>query len=566
MKNQYILGINGWAVRSHDASATLIKCSDNNVEIIAAAEEERFTRKLHAYDSLPINAVKFCLEQGKILPEELSTVALSWNMPLQYAKRNINFEFEKKDFLNRLFNQNIRKMPNFEFVNHHLAHALSTYSPSGFDSAAILVIDGQGESSSTTVWSANKNVIDKLDDSKIQSSLGYFYEALTEFIGFRSDQAGKTMGLAPYGNSEEFFKPLKSLFSVDDTVIDIRKNVKIEYGKLLNNVYLDEQEQLRTFWFEEFKRITGLNPNDKNKKYSFRHFPEEYLNLAASGQKVLEQVIVQLAKNVSEKTKQNNLCLAGGVALNCVANGRIIQDLGLNIYIQPAANDAGSSLGAALAIAKDEGYKFFNVKMSPYLGKEYSNAEILNVLRNSGVHFEKSSDMFKVLSDEILKENVVGLFQGRFEFGPRALGNRSFVANPNIVNLFDYINKEIKAREEGRPLAASIIIEDVLDLFGEKVYGPHMNITHNLNCSSLKAVQHVDGSIRPQILSYEDNPLFYNQIKEVGKAIGVNALINTSLNFQEPIVTSPQEALALFKKTSVDSIIFNNKYIAYRDK
>lgn len=564
MEEKYILGINGWDIRSHDTSSVLIKGNVNGIDIIAAAEEERFIRKKHAYGTLPYKAVEFCLEQGQITPEDISTVALSWDMPKLYNDRNIKFEFDRNNFLNRLFGKKLRRFPNLEFVNHHLCHALSAFSPSGYESAGVLVIDGQGENESTSIWKANENTLDQINISGISSSLGYFYEALSEFVGFRSNQAGKTMGLAPYGNKQRFLEELENVFQLEELTIKIPSYNGVILGKQLEDYLpLDEQKQLKDFWFQKFNEITDLEPNDSSKKYSFRTFQQDYLDLAASGQEILERIVVHLANKTSQITGQNNLCFSGGVALNCVTNGRIINELGLNIYVQPAANDAGAAIGAALEIARSENYPISNMRMSPYLGKEYSNQHILEILKSSGVDYHEEENMLTLIKELISQGKVLGLFQGRFEFGPRALGNRSFVADPRSFEMGDYINKDIKGREEGRPLAATILDSSASVFFGMDIPSSHMTTAYNLIGNSLNAVKHIDSSSRPQILTYEDNPLYYQQINEVGKEIGVNALINTSLNFHEPIVNNPSDALLLLHKTKVDAIIFNNTFIVY---
>lgn len=562
---QYILGINGWDVRSHDASASLIKCSPNGVEIIAAAEEERFSRKKHAYDTLPIEATRFCLEYAGISPEDISTIAFSWDMPLLYKFHGLDENIDTEVLMNKLFGQHLRSYPHLEFINHHLSHALSAYGPSGFQSSAILIIDGQGELESTTLWKAKGNRLELISSSDISASLGYFYEALSGFVGFDFNQAGKTMGLAPYGDKYRFLEELRSLFRVEDLIVKVPQ-LELNIDKDDADGSIDEQEPVRNFWLERFMEITGLKPNERSSNYSFRSFPKAYLDFAASGQELLAEIIVELAEALSQKTGETNLSLGGGVALNCVANGRILENPNLKIYVQPAANDAGTSVGAALEIARREDFCIAGVKMTPYLGKEYSNEEVLKAIKDSGVPYKEEENMFAVIRQLISQGKVVGLFQGRFEFGPRALGNRSFIADPRSFEMWDYINSEIKGREEGRPLAATILDTEAQSLFGKEIAGPHMTITYPLVDDRLKAVEHVDGSTRPQILKYDDNPLFYQQISEAGKDIGIDALINTSLNFQGPIVNSPQEALELFQKTKVDAIIFNNTYIAYRNQ
>ncbi|MBT3721300.1 hypothetical protein HOG47_06655, partial [archaeon] len=281
---KYILGVNGWDTRSHDTSATIIKCENGEIKVLAAAEEERFSRIKHAYDSLPVNAVQFCLNEAGITSEELYAVALSWDMPCLYDYRGLKLDFSENDFLSKLFGKMPRKKPKFNFVNHHLSHALSAYSPSGFQESNVMVIDGQGETESLSIWNISNNGVKKLASSGIHASLGYFYESLTEFIGFRGNQAGKTMGLAPYGNNS-YFNTLRSLFDIEDLCLNVEHTRGIEYGKTVANYLpIDEQEQLRTLWFKKFRDLLKLSPNDNTKKYSFRSFPKVYRDIAASGQ------------------------------------------------------------------------------------------------------------------------------------------------------------------------------------------------------------------------------------------------------------------------------------------
>ena len=559
MTEEFILGINGWEVRGHDASASLIRCSSQGIEVIAAAEEERFTREKHAYDCLPHQAANFCLEEGEINVEDLSAVAFSWDMPKRYLERKIDFDITDKGLIEFLFRKKPKKYPQLNFIDHHSAHALSTYSPSHFDEATILVIDGQGETDSLTVWEANKNKLYLSSRSQINSSLGYFYEALSEFVGFAANQAGKTMGLAPYGNSERFLEELMDFFVVDGPVLDVPE-IKLELGKSMGKYLpLDEQEQTRGFWLNFFSSLVGVGPAEKSQNYNFRDFPEPYLSLAASGQKVLEELVLKIAK---ENRGGGKICLAGGVALNCVANGKLIQE-GFDIYVQPAANDAGTSLGAALEIARQKGYPITNVSMSPYLGKSYSDGEVKQVLDSEGVKYNEEEDLSETIAEHVTRGEVIGLFQGRFEFGPRALGNRSFIADPSNAKMLDYINNHIKSREEGRPLGPSLLLSETDKFFEGGVRGPHMTIVYPVK-GNMSAITHIDGTTRPQILTREDNPVYHQQLEEIKKKTGTGAVINTSLNFKEPIIASPYEALSLLKRTAVDHIAFNNKFIIRR--
>lgn len=562
MVESYILGVNGWETRGHDASATLLRCSATGVDIVAAAEEERFTRKKHAYDTLPTEAIEFCLEHAGINAEDIDVVALSWDMPKRYSDRGLQFTIKDSELVRKLFGRTLMNTPEIEYVNHHLSHALSAFSPSGFDSSVIMIIDGQGEDESTSVWKADGSSISLLSSSNIGSSLGYFYEALSSFVGFHANEAGKTMGLAPYGNAMRFFEPLHKLINLDGLRISVPGS-DVVLGQISSNyLQLDEQEQTRRFWMQQFEKVIGLSSNDSNTRYSFDNFPQPYLDLAASGQAVLEDVILGLARRVKAETGQENFSLAGGVALNCVANGRLVSD-GLNVYVQPAASDAGTSLGAALEIARQQGYEISKLTFTPYLGREYSDSEVVLKLKGLGISFKEGNNMAMQLAELVAQGKVVGLCQGRFEFGPRALGNRSFVADPRKADLWGYINAHVKDREQGRPLAATILDTSAKHFFGYDAIGSTMTITYNL-IEPLPAVTHIDGSTRPQIISQKHNPQYFDQILAVSKEIGVEAVINTSLNLQEPIVNSPAQALSLLNRAGVDAIIFNNQFIVYR--
>ena len=568
MQEEFIIGINGWQVRGHDASAALIKCkTDGLVEIVAAAEEERFLGVKHAYDTLPLHAVQFCLDAAGIQPEDLSSIAVPFEYPKIYETRGLRFDVSNSKLRKILFpNLTQANKPEIFYVNHHLAHAVSAFAPSMSNSSLVMVIDGQGEFESSTIWSVGNRgkQIQKIASSDIASSLGYFYEALTEFIGFQPNEPGKTMGLAPYGNPERYKGKINDLFVVNGGVITVQ-GPELKFGLAVGDYLpIDEQHQVRLFWLKKFSEITGMNPNDNSRKYSFRNFPKGYADLAASGQRVLEEVVVTLAAQAQNLTQSKNAGIAGGVGLNCVANG-LIAESGLfdRIYVQPASNDAGTSLGAALEVARQKGYGIHNVPMAPYLGLSVSNQDILKILTRSNYNFIICDDAYRFIADLVANGKVVGLFQGRAEFGPRALGNRSFIADARQASMQDYINQHVKGREEGRPLAPAVLDSDSEYLFGQTVNAPHMTVAYQIQ-EGLDAVTHVDGTTRPQIVTAASNSSFYRQLQAVQNKIGIGAVINTSLNLNGPIVNTPQQALRLLETTGAEAIVFNNRYLVRR--
>src|SRR3989338_4575603 len=425
----YILGLNGFAGRSHDASACLVK----DGKIISAAEEERFIRRKHAYDSFPHNAAKFCLESEGIKLDDVDYVAVGWNLPFQYLSRNIPWKFTNQDFSDMFFPKKYfprTKTPKIEFVDHHLAHASSAYRCSGYDRSAILVIDGQGEHSSSSIWVGSSNGIKLVKTFPIKDSLGYFYEALTQYCGFHSDDPGKLMGLAPYGTPTydlgQFFK-----FDHDDFSINIPTVTLGKGGEL------DEQREVTENWFSNFARLCSKNEPRFSYDHSTGRFREtvslnyNYENLAASGQRILEESMLYLVEMSVKATGSGNLCLAGGVALNCSANGRILRSgLVESLFIQPVANDAGCSIGAALELSSQLDTIGNQQLRDAYLGPEYSDESIGETLKALGLRYSHLEDIEAKAADLIAQNRIIGWFQGRMEIGPRALGHRSIIANP----------------------------------------------------------------------------------------------------------------------------------------
>ncbi len=556
----YILGLVGFTGRSHDASACLVK----NGKIVSAAEEERFVRRKHAYDFFPHNSAKFCLEDEGIGLDDVEYVAVGWNLPLQYSSRNVPWKFTNQDMSDMFFPRKYfprTKTPKIEFTDHHLSHASSAYRCSGYNRSAILVIDGQGEHSSSSIWVGNGNDIKLVKKFPIKDSLGYFYEALTQYCGFRSDDSGKLMGLAPYGlpvfDLGQFFSFEHSDFSANIPDVILGRGGS-----------LDEQYEVTENWFSNFAQICPKNEPVFSYDQNAGRFREtvvlnhEYENFAASGQKAFEEAVIYLVEMSVKLTGSRDLCMAGGVALNCSANGRILRS-GLvdSVFIQPAANDAGCSIGAALEISSQMGVAGSPRLEDAYLGPGYSDESIRRVLKSLGLRYQYTEDIESKTADLIAQDKIVGWFQERMEIGPRALGHRSIIANPKSQKTKDVVNAKVKFRESFRPFAPSI----VGDYASEYIIGckdsPFMLLSYMIDDGKLDylgAVTHVDGTTRPQTVE-KDNEKYYRLLKEVERRIGVPAVLNTSFNRKgEPMVCTPRDALECFFGSGMDYLVMGN--------
>ncbi|RMD77551.1 hypothetical protein D6810_00660, partial [Candidatus Dojkabacteria bacterium] len=499
-KKSVILGINGWMERGHDASACLLI----NEEIAAFAEEERFTRKRYSYNSLPINAIAYCLEEGKVSVDEIDKVVYGWNMPKTYKVRGGKFPFSGKQLLEQLFPPNLYEytnLPPLEFIDHHLAHASSSYRLSGFDEASILVLDGQGEDCSGTLAYSKDGEIKIIAKIPISFSLGYMMEAACKHIGLRTSDAGKLMGLAGHGKKADIFDNIvlnETGYLIKDFASD----------KSLIKDTIDEQEQVISQWEKYFSEKYPLRIVKKSKFNSLKgslvteiDYNQNCKDFAYSVQKTLEEVVVHLVKYLVSKTDCRDLVIAGGIGLNCTTNGRLISEGVIdNLFVQPAANDAGVSIGAALEIAyRDFGYKFNRLE-NIYLGPRYTDQQILKTLNSFKISYKKVKDIYKIAAKALSEGKIVGWFQGRMEGGPRALGNRSILANPKIKDMHDIVNK-IKSRENWRPLAPSILEECVNDYFEGASPSPFMLQSHRVRKEKVKeipAVVHKDLTARYQ--------------------------------------------------------------------
>ena len=586
----YILGISAFY---HDSAACILK----DGKIIAAAQEERFTRKKHD-PSYPKNAIEYVLSHADIQLSKVDKIVffekpfLKFERLLEtyvaFAPKGFNSFtkamplwireklFQKNFLFNKLkeHDENYKSDENIFFSDHHLSHAASAFFPSPFEEAIVLTADGVGEWATTTVAIGKGNNLEIKKEIHFPHSLGLLYSAFTYFTGFKVNSGEyKLMGLAPYG------KPI-----YEDKVkklIDIKDDGSFR----LDQKYFNYATGL-TMTNKKFDDLFGHKPRNPQKE----KINQFHMDIAASIQKVTEDIMIKLAKSIREEFKINNLCLAGGVALNCVANGKILKEKIFDkIWIQPASGDAGGSLGAALALwyIEDDNKRLVNLDdemQGSYLGKEFSQKEIKEELASLGANFEilNYDNLIDKTADLISNGKALGWFQGRMEFGPRALGSRSIIGDPRSDSMQKNLNLKVKYRESFRPFAPSIIKEDLSEWFDLKVDSPYMLLVANINKnkkiemtneqqklfgidklnvkrSEIPAVTHVDYSARIQTVSEKTNKCFYDLISKFKEITGCPILINTSFNVRgEPIVNTPTDAFNCFMGTELDYLIIGN--------
>ena len=545
-----VLGVSGTNDREHDPACCLYR----DGKLIAMVEEERFVREKHAPGIAPYNAIKYCLELGKVSLDDIDYISLGWDYKINpYWQKTI-------DIFPILFPKNIfnyTKKPKVKFYQHHLAHAASSFLLSGFKESLIMVVDGQGEleSISIGVGFTTKNGNKKIKFIKsypIDLSLGYFYDQISEYIGLGHWSAGKTMGLAPYGN--EIIKFPFQLLKNGNFKIKFLEKFEIGKGEL------DDEEQISSLWRQLLASKKMVIPK-------LTEEPKQILkDLAFSGQFYLESISYHILDFLKSKYPDiQNLCLSGGVALNCTNNSKLIDKfLFKDVFIQPAANDAGVVLGAAALVLNENG-KTIEPLTNTYYGPEYSDVTIKIILDKNSITYKKYINISKKAANLLANNKVVGWFQGRMEFGPRALGNRSILASPFEKNMLDRVNK-IKGREKWRPLSPIIAADKVsqyLDNSRDSKYMLQTFLVKKQYRKQLAAITHVDGSTRPQTVNKNDNLRLYNLLKEFEEITGFSILINTSFNTikYEPIVNSPEDALRSFVKSDLDYLVIGNYLI-----
>ncbi len=585
-----ILGISAFY---HDSAACILK----DGKIIAAAQEERFTRKKHD-PSYPYNSIQFVLKYANLSLNEVDQIVffekpfLKFERLLEtyvaFAPRGF-FSFAKamplwvkeklfqKNFLfNKLktHDKNYTSDRNIFFSDHHLSHAASAFFPSPFDEAVIITADGVGEWATTTIAIGKKELLEIKKEIHFPHSLGLLYSAFTYYTGFKVNSGEyKLMGLAPYGNPI-YKSKVKQL-------IDLKEDGTFR----MNQSYFNYATGL-TMTNDNFHKLFGQKPRNPDKE----NITQFHMDIAASIQVVTEEIMIKLARSVQNEYGIKNLCLAGGVALNCVANGKILQSKIFDrIWIQPAAGDAGGSLGAALAVwhLENGNKRIVNPEddmKGSYLGTEFSQEEIEKELNLAGANFETLDyeELIKKTSVLISNEKVIGWFQGRMEFGPRALGARSILADPRSEKMQKNLNLKVKYRESFRPFAPSILRDDLQDWFNMNVDSPYMLFVADINPekriemtdhqkklfgidklnikrSEIPAVTHVDYSARVQTVNKKTNKPYYDLITEFKKNTGCPILVNTSFNVRgEPIVNTPTDSFNCFMGTDLDYLIIGN--------
>jgi carbamoyltransferase len=567
-----ILGIN---CVYHESAACLV--IDGN--LIAAVEEERFNRTKHAKvesvsnpDELPVASIDYCFAEASrqlgrpISFAEVDYLGYSFLPEVRFERNTAHrhpYPLPDSDF-GTLAGESVLRdrcldvegrvrelgfAGSFHFLSHHRCHAASAFFMSPFAEAAVLVVDGIGEFESTTAYHGKGARLKRLWGNDYPNSIGFLWEKIPKFLGFGENDACKVMGLASYGQPERFAEAFASFvtvadsFTMDDEVLCFRNG---EYSGL--------------------EKAFGVS----RRSHPVRSITEDtrvFTDIAATLQNLTEDILLGLCRRLRAETGCRNLALAGGVALNCVANARIARESGFDrLFVQPAAHDAGTALGAAYLLWYEHLDQPRQIEdMSPYLGPEFSEADILSALRSSDFVFERHDDITTVAAKLLADGKIVAWFQGRMEIGPRALGNRSLLADPRRANVREVLNQKVKHREAFRPFCPSVLADKAADWFdvAASPQGPEHYMLSAVNVrpdvdEEIPAVVHVDGTARVQMVEREANPRYYELIERFAEITGVPVLLNTSFNYSEPIVCSPDDALNTFRKTQIDWLVLGD--------
>jgi len=553
-----IIGISAYF---HDSACCLLQ----NGKLIAAAQEERFTRIKHDA-SIPYNAIKFCLSEAKLSLAEIDCIVFYENPEKKLSRQLWNgVQNVSKELFKRLspsrFETEIRDVLGFngeiKYFDHHLSHAASSFYFSGYDQSAILTTDGVGEWATTTYGMGDGNKIELSEEVHFPHSLGLLYSTITNYIGFKVNGGEyKVMGLAPYGKPK-YLEEFRSLITMK------------EKGQFELNMDFFTFQNPKAMFTEKLAMLLG-----QPKRPPESNIAQFHKDVARSLQSLLQEVLLEKSLYLYEETKSKNICLAGGVALNCVANAYLLKHGPFdNMFVQPAANDSGGALGAAVAAHYEMGGG--PIKDNPlqhvYLGPEFSDYSVKRLINSSGLNVtDKTGNpdgLSKTVASMIANGKVVGWFQGRMEFGPRALGNRSILADPRSPEMRDRINAMVKKREAFRPFAPAVLESHSKEHFDLDHPSPFMLETCQVISSlDLPAITHVDNSARVQTVTPESNPRFAALLKAFNEITSCPILLNTSFNVRgEPIVCTPEDALKCFIKTDIDCLVLNG-YIIEREK
>ena len=564
----YNLGISCYY---HDSAAALLK----DGHVIAAVEEERFSRKKFD-DGYPKMAIDWCLNECAISPEQIDSVAFYDKPILKFERLLDNYiavaprgmysflDTIPKWLHKRLWIKNEIKNHlkgfngNIIFPEHHMSHAAYAFYTSQFDESAILTIDGVGEWSTASFGIAKNNKIQLTNDIRWPHSLGLFYSAFTYFLGFRVNEGEyKLMGLSSYGKPKYYDLIKENLIDVknDGSIHLNMKYFAFTYDKVMTN--------------ENFAQLFGIPPRKEDQKTEQIHY-----DIGASAQKVLEDVLLKMVNHIHSKTKMKNLCIGGGVALNGVANYKVLKNGPFdNVHIPPSPGDGGSAVGCAqyLYFVHNNKKRIIEnnhsklIQENVYVGPSYSNEKIIKFLDSNNIKYEKfeKQSLLKKTAQLISTGNIVGWYQGKMEWGPRALGNRSILADPRNASMKDILNEKIKHRESFRPFAPSVLEEYASEYFDIDIPSPYMLMVAKVKKPEIiPAVTHVDGTGRLQTVSNYANPLYYDLINEFFKITGVPVIINTSMNVMgEPIVNTPEQAYQMIVKTDMDCLVLGNNLI-----
>ncbi|MGM0575663.1 MAG: carbamoyltransferase family protein [Myxococcota bacterium] len=550
-----VLGINF----SNDAAASLVV----DGEVVAAVQEERLSRIKHDA-SFPTRAVRWCLDRAGLTLRDVDAVGFFWNPGIHAEPSNRRLTAVPRDHLEYLYAVPVHLMRHFDgigvkrvdqtlwledghplrihFLTHHECHAAAAFFRSNFDSAAVLTVDGYGERMSTHVGRARGTTLETLDVLEFPHSIGAFYAAFTQYLGFRPNNGeGKVMGLASYG-APTFYDAIRRMVTLTDD------------GFELDLSYFSYFLHRRRRYSDKLTALLGPERAPESE------ITQRHMDIAASMQAVTEDVLLHLARRTRERTGERRLCMAGGVTLNCVANARIRYEAGFDdVYFMPASSDAGTSMGAALYVAhvlNDDAP--VTHPATDYLGPGYDDDAVEEALRVAGCRFTRPDDIGEAAADLLAQGRIVGWFQERAEFGPRALGARSILADPRDAGMKDVLNARVKFREWFRPFAPAVLAERAGEFFERGDEAPYMLVvspTREDKRDVLPAVTHVDGGARVQTVRREQNPRYHGVIRAFGERTGVPVLVNTSFNIRgEPIVTTVQDALKCYYTTDMDAL------------
>jgi carbamoyltransferase len=586
------MNILGVSCYYHDAAAALLQ----NGQLIAAAEEERFSRVKHDF-GFPVQAIKFCLESGQIRSEDLDYVVFfekpfrkldrilasvlqtypqSWAV---FRESMISWIIDKMWVASTLQSELGIDRSKVLFSEHHLSHAASAFLCSPYDEAAILTVDGVGDWVTATCGVGKGNDIRRTKHIEFPHSLGLLYSAFTAFLGFEVNEGEyKVMGMAPYGKPRYADKVWKVVrqdsdgsFSLDMDYFTFHHSTNRMYSRKMVELFGDPRPREMAFFTHAtgFPKYFGEPPANYEELCKVN---EHYADIAASIQHVTEELLVGMSSALQQETGQKKLCIAGGVGLNSVANSRILRESGFDdIYIQPAAGDSGAAIGAALWAYNSllGNPRTFCMKHA-YWGKHYSDAEISSFLTENNIQHRRCENDDELLDQTVgrlVNGKVIGWYQGRFEWGPRALGNRSIIADPRNAGMKDIVNSKIKFREPYRPFAPSVLAEKAEDYFElpdavnrfPARYMLYVTPVRPEQRKNLPAVTHEDGTARLQTVFRDENPRYYGLIERFAQATGVPVVLNTSFNLRgEPIVTTPANAFSTFSKSEMDSLVLGN--------